>query len=198
MKTVAEHAIAIPSHLELPSALLVTKFLRADRGGLLRLDDARNLLRRSFELYRSTYDLRIHAWSFLPSRVDLVVGLPCEGTVKEALEKVFGYYTRRFNARYGKDGALFRTKFVKRLLVGQPAIAAAVERVSRMPETSRCRWEPGRECWSSAGFYRLGREDRILTPLPGVARPWGRRREEAGRMAASFEEPTAPEYAPGR
>lgn len=152
-------------------ALLVSKFLRPERGGALRRDDARNLLRRTMEVHAVRPSLLVHAWAFLPSRVDLVIGLPSPEPVADVLSDLFGYYTRRFNARYGKQGALFRSKFVKRLLVGGLAITEAIDRLHDAPADAECRARPGAEPFSSAPFYRAGAPDLIVTPyLPAVRR----------------------------
>ena len=144
-------------------ALWATKVLRPDRAGAFRRDDARNLLRRTLHAYVARHRLRIHAWSVQPSRVHIVLALPMERSVASLLGDLFGYYSRRFNARYGKKGALFRTKFLRRLLIGPLAIHDAIGRVHGAPAESDVEVRPGQEAWSSRDCYEGGVHDGVVT-----------------------------------
>ena len=131
-------------------AVLITKHLRPERGGALRRDDARNLLRRTIEYHVNEGRLVIYAWNCLPSRTSLVIALPTPKPLADTVGDLYGYFTRRFNARYAKEGALFRTKFLKRVLTGADEIRAAIERVNRAPDENHLAQRPGSEAWSSA------------------------------------------------
>jgi hypothetical protein len=150
------------------SALYIVKHLRPDHGGALRRDDARNLLRRTMETYVRRHGLRVHAWAFLPSRVEMVIGLPTAVPLQESLGDLFGYFTRRFNARYRRNGAVMRTKFVRRLLVGPASIHGGIVRVNAAAAADDLVNEPGREPWSSVDSLHGGTSDRIVTRyVPG-------------------------------
>jgi len=145
-------------------ALWATKVLRPDRAGSLRRDDARNLLRRTMTAYAVKYGLRFHAWSAVPSRIHMVIAIPVDITLTKVLGDLFGYYTRRFNARYGKEGPVFRTKFLRRVMIGPLAITDAIRRVHAMPRDLDLRSEPGEEPWSSQPCYEHGgRSDGVIT-----------------------------------
>ena len=153
-------------------ALWATKVFRPDRAGAMRRDDARNLLRRTLTSFSKRHSLRIHAWAVQPSRIHLVLQIPTGIALTPALASMFGYYTRRFNARYGKSGPVFRTKFLRRVIIGPLAITDAIRRVHRLPETDDIVVEAGEEPWSSAECYELGaKPDGIVTPYqPSVVR----------------------------
>ena len=78
--------------------------------------------------------------------------------------ELFGYYTRRFNARYGRTGPLFRTKFLRRVMIGPLAITDAIRRVHAFPKNDGLVTEPGDEPWSSHACYEHGgRSDGVIT-----------------------------------
>lgn len=160
------------SHAHLPDyALLLTKHLRPDRGGALRRDDARNLLRRSIELHVLEHEMKIHAWAFHPSRIELLLSIPSSRPVQPTVAALFGYYTRRFNMRYGQTGPVFRTKFLKKILIGSDAIIGAIEAMHAGVRAAALLEKPGQEAFSSRRFYDDGAADAILTPYPpAVAR----------------------------
>ncbi len=160
------------SHAHLPDyALLLTKHLRPARGGALRRDDARNLLRRTIELHVAQYEMKIHAWAFHPCRVELLLSIPSVRPVQASTAALFGYYTRRFNTRYGETGPLFRTKFVKRILIGSDAITSAIEGIHAGVRAAALLEKAGQEAFSSRRFYDDGAADALLTPYaPALAR----------------------------
>lgn len=145
------------------NAMLVTKYLRPDCGGVLRRDDARNLMRRALELHVANDNLTLLAWAFLPSKVTLLVQLPTPLPLGDTLAELFGYYTRRFNVRYQRRGALFRTKFVKKVCTGPAEIERAIRRMHVAVDTMSHRPRPGEEPWSSASVYRNGTRDAITS-----------------------------------
>ena len=145
-------------------ALWATKVLRPERAGSLRRDDARNLLRRTMTAYVAKHGLRFHAWAVMPSRIHVVVAIPMDLALTKVLGDLFGYYTRRFNARYGKEGPVFRTKFLRRVMIGPLAITEAIRRVHAMPRNEGLRSAPGEEPWSSHDCYEHGgRPDGVVT-----------------------------------
>ena len=145
-------------------ALWATKVLRPERAGSLRREDARNLLRRTMTAYVAKYDLRFHAWSVAPSRIHVVVAIPTDLALTKLLGELFGYYTRRFNARYGRGGPVFRTKFLRRVLIGPLAITDAIRRVHAVPRAEGIKPEAGDEPWSSHDCYEYGgRSDGVVT-----------------------------------
>ena len=143
-------------------ALWATKVLRPERSGAMRRDDARNLLRRTLQAYVAKHSLVIHAWAVEPARIHLLAAMPPFLNVEELLGDLFGYYTRRFNTRYRKRGALFRTKFLTRTPLGVLAIIDAIRRVHTAPR-EHDRGKPGEEAWSSRGVYEGGPHDGIVT-----------------------------------
>lgn len=144
-------------------ALWATKVLRPERGGALRRDDARNLLRRTLQAHAVRYSLRILAWSAEPSRVHLVLQLPLPRPASGVLGDLFGYYTRRFNARYRQGGALFRSKFLRRVVLGPLAVTDAIRRVHRAPFDADVVPRPGQEPWSSESCYDGAPHDGVVT-----------------------------------
>lgn len=164
------------SHAHLPDyALLLTKHLRPACGGALRRDDARNLLRRTIELHVVTYEMKVHAWAFHPSRVELLLGLPSARPVQASLAALFGYYTRRFNARYAETGPVFRTKYVKRILIGADAITNAIEAMHADVRAAALIEKPGQEAFSSRRYYDGGAPDTIVTPYEPAMRRFSQR-----------------------
>lgn len=160
------------SHAHLPDyALLLTKHLRPACGGALRRDDARNLLRRTIELHVITYEMKVHAWAFHPSRVELLLALPSARPIQASVSALFGYYTRRFNSRYRETGPVFRTKFVKKIVIGSDAITNAIEALHEEIRAASLLEKPGQEAFSSRRYYDEGAVDTIVTPYePAVAR----------------------------
>ena len=156
-------------------AMLVVKYVRPARGGALRRDDARNLLRRTLQYHVVSGRLSLYGWAFLPSKVALLIAMPTPAPLSETLGNVFGYFTRRLNNRYHRTGAVFRTRFVKRVLTGPEEIEAALAKVHRLPDELALR--PGGEEWSSASIYRAGVDDaitrRYLAPVPLDQQPYG-------------------------
>ena len=153
-------------------ALWATKVFRPDRAGAMRRDDARNLLRRTLTSFVKRHSLRIHAWSVQPSRIHLLLQIPPDVALTPALASMFAYYTRRFNARYRKSGPIFRTKFLRNVIIGPLAITEAIRRVHALPAAQDIVIQPGGEPWSSADCYELGAKlDGIVTPYqPSVVR----------------------------
>lgn len=146
-------------------ALWATKVFRPDRAGAMRRDDARNLLRRTLTSFARRHSLRIHAWAVQPSRIHLMLQIPADITLTPVLASMFAYYTRRFNTRYGKSGPIFRTKFLRRVIIGPLAITDAIRRIHRLPASDDIVVGPGEEPWSSAECYELGAPpDGIVTP----------------------------------
>lgn len=143
-------------------AMLVTKFLKKQRGGAMRREDARNLLRRTLESHTDRRGLVIYAWAFLPSKVVLLVKLPTAIPLAVSLGEVFGYYTRRFNARYRRSGAVFRTRFLKKVLLGEEEIERAIAHIHAQPADAEMREHPGAEPCSSRAAY-VGAMDGITT-----------------------------------
>lgn len=145
-------------------ALWATKVLRPESAGALRRDDARNLLRRTLTAYAAKHSLRFHAWAVQPSRIHLVVAIPMDVRLSDILASLFGYYTRRFNARYGKSGPVFRTKFLRRVMIGPLAITDAIRRVHALPRAEGLTSLPGQEPWSSRECYEHGgQSDGVVT-----------------------------------
>lgn len=142
-------------------AMLVTKYVRPERGGALRRDDARNLLRRTLEYHAANGRLTLYAWAFLPSKVSLVIALPTPIPLALTVGDVFGYFTRRLNNRYRHTGAVFRTRFLKKVLSGPDEILAGIAAVHRMPVRKDLVYRPGAEPWSSEALYRMGTDDAI-------------------------------------
>lgn len=153
-------------------AVLITKYLRHTKGGALRRDDARNLLRRTLECYARKHRLELLAWGFLPSKMMLVVALPTRVPLQTILGELCGYYTRRFNARYGKEGPLFRTRFLKQIAVGPVEIREVIDQVHDAVREESMRMRPGAEPFSSIEAY-AGRPDTLTTlwrpPIPTIA-----------------------------
>ena len=137
-------------------ALWATKVMRPHSAGALRRDDARNLLRRTLVAYSSKYSLRFHAWAVQPSRIHLVIAIPTDRALSDVLASLFGYYTRRFNARYGKSGPVFRSKYLRRVMIGPLAITEAIRRVHALPRAEGIKPQPGEEPWSSHDCYEHG------------------------------------------
>jgi len=149
-------------------AVVITKFLNKKRGGALRRDDARNLLRRTLESQRARRGLVVHAWAFLPSKVVLLVQLPAQRPLATSLGELFGYYTRRFNARYRRSGPVFRARFLKSVLFSDEEILRAIARIHAMPAEHEVEECAGAEPHCSRSVY-LGTPDRITTPwVPGT------------------------------
>jgi len=144
-------------------AMLITKHLRPQRGGALRRDDARNLLRRTIEYHVSAKKLVVLAWVVTPCKVSMLIAMPTPRPITDALGELFGYYTRRFNARYNQEGSLFRVRFLKKMCSGAEEIRQAIERLHRIPEEMVLTGRPGSEAWSSADVYRQGVPDAITT-----------------------------------
>ena len=147
-------------------ALWVTKHVRPQARGALRRDDARNLLRRTLESYARRDRIKVLAWAFLPGRVELILTPPVEKPLSAVMTDLFAYYTRRFNARYGRSGPLMRTRYVRRTLVGPEAVASAIEHVERLP--SRLELKRRSEPWASGRtFGARRRDDRVVLRAVG-------------------------------
>src|SRR5438309_7928024 len=153
---------------EIDHALRVSKLVRRERYGALRYSDARNLFRRTLEVYRQRWSLPLYAWSIVPSRIELVIGVPDPRyDPKIELMDLFGYFTRRYNRRYRKDGSLLRTKFGLSRLAGTRAICDAIDEVHALPESMPL--FAGHEPWSSLNVYDKGYPDRTVAPyLPAL------------------------------
>lgn len=144
-------------------ALWATKVLRPERAGSLHRDDARNLLRRTLTAYVAKHGLRVHAWAAEPSRIHVVVAIPVDIALTDVLAELFAYYTRRYNARYGKLGPVFRTKFLRRVMIGPLAITDAIRRVHAAARSEEHKAAPGEEPWSSRNCYEHGeRSDGVI------------------------------------
>ena len=149
-------------------ALWVTKHVRPAARGALRRDDARNLLRRTLESYVQRGEITVYAWAFLPARVELIVSPPQGRPLPPVMTDLFAYFTRRFNARYGRTGPLMRSRFVRRVLVGPQAIASAIEAVERLPSLLELKRRSGGEPWGSGrSFGSRRRDDRVAMRKPG-------------------------------
>jgi REP element-mobilizing transposase RayT len=151
-----------------PYAVWISKTLRRDCSGALRRDDARNLMRRTLESAIVRYDVRLHAWAIMPSRVELVVALPTAAPLQQIIGDAFCYFTRRFNSRYRHKGPIFRSKFIKRVLASPESVRRAIDDVNRMPLKAELVRKPGAEAFGSADFYREGSPDTLVTPFPGM------------------------------
>lgn len=149
-------------------AVRVKKLVRHEKGGALRHVDARNLFRRTLESFQERWALDVHGWAILPARIELVLSLPFEGyDAKADLNALFGYFTRRYNRRYGKVGPLLRSMFGIEPLAGPHEICVALDEIHRLPSTLKL--HPGTEPWSSVHVYDRGTPDRAVTPfLPAL------------------------------
>ena len=146
-----------PSPIELRDhALWATKVLRPSRAGAMRRDDARNLLRRALTFQVAKRGLHVYAWSVQPSRIHLLLQIPIEYALTPVLADLFTHYTRRFNARYGKKGPVFRSKFLRQVIAGPLAITEAIRRVHALPVNCGIALDPGDEPWSSESCYEIG------------------------------------------
>ncbi len=151
-----------------PYAIWIAKTLRHGFKGAFRRDDARNLLRRTLESAVERHGFRIHAWAALPARVELVLTLPPGLSVQDVVGDTFCYYTRRFNARYGRSGPMFRSKFLKRVLASEESLRRTIREVNLAPVRAGLERKTGQEPFSSAGSYADGESDGLTTVYPGM------------------------------
>lgn len=155
--------------------LWATKVLCPERAGAMRRDDARNLLRRTLAAFTAKHEITMFAWSVEPSRIHLVLAIPPGPPIEDLLGELFAHYTRRFNARYRRRGAVFRTKFLHRIPLGVLGVTDAIRRVHLAPGEDDRRL-PGQEPWSSREVYEGGRHDGVVTlyePPGGAIRRTG-------------------------
>ncbi|MDW3219676.1 MAG: transposase [Acidimicrobiales bacterium] len=90
-------------------------------------------------------DARAHAYALMPNHFHLVL----EATVDQmatTMKSLAASYTRRFNARYGYDGALFRGRYRSKPIASERQLRETVRYVHRNPvgdgplDPTRLRW----------------------------------------------------------
>ncbi|MFH1837143.1 MAG: transposase [Candidatus Omnitrophota bacterium] len=130
-----------------------------DRAELFRDDPDRQEYVGLLLRYKDQYKFKLHSYALIPGLIHLFIELESGTTISEIMHSVNSTYTKYYNARYDRQGHLFRGRFK----------AAVVEKERYMPEVSRLiHMLPVLEKitenaagykWSSYSLYLAGKED---------------------------------------
>ena len=90
-------------------------------------------------------DVEVHAFALMPNHFHLLIRAAVE-PLSAAMQSLGSEYTRRFNVKYGLDGALFRGRYRSHPVESRRHLAAALRYIhrnpchDRLPTLSSFRW----------------------------------------------------------
>jgi putative transposase len=97
-------------------------------------DEDRSILLSLIARASSRFGLEFHAYCFMPNHFHLLVRSP-SGQLSTTLQFIQQTYTQKFNARHGRDGALFRGRFHSILVDSETYLDVASRYIHRNPIT---------------------------------------------------------------
>lgn len=105
------------------------------------------------------YEWRVYALCLMSNHFHLVVSFD-EPTLADGMRIISGGHARQFNARHGRRGPLFESRYSDTHIVAEDHLLACVRYVAQNPVTAGLVEEPQDWPWSTYG------------QLIGVAHPW--------------------------
>jgi len=133
--------------VEFPS-LLTTSL--ADRRALFNSPTADRMFIEVLYEVRSETAFHLLAFVVMPDHMHLVLGPPASRRLAQVLQLVKGRFSHRYNAKTGRSGPLWQSRYHERTLRSEDELFAAIEYVHRNPVAAGLTREASAFPWSSA------------------------------------------------
>lgn len=117
----------------------------------------------------SRCSVEIWAYCLMPNHVHLIAVPTSEDGLRRAIGEAHRRYTVRVNLREGWRGHLWQGRFGS-FAMDEPHLSAAARYIELNPVRARMVAEPTEHRWSSARAHAEGRDDRLVSVAPLIAR----------------------------
>jgi putative transposase len=133
-----------------------------------------------------TYRLRCYALCLMSTHYHFLVGLR-EPNLADAMRQLNGSYSRRFNGRHGRRGALFESRYRDTRIADHQHLSTALRYIALNPVPVAAD-HPARWPWSTYGQLIGEQEPWRLLAVPLVLAHFSPRRNEAVRAVRELVE----------
>jgi putative transposase len=133
--------------VEFPSLLTTTL---ADRKTLFGSPTAARMFIEVLYEVQSETAFHLLAFVVMPDHIHLVLAPLASRRVAQVVQLIKGRFSRRYNAKAGRSGPLWQSRYHERTLRSEDELFAAIEYVHRNPLLAGLAWEASAFPWSSA------------------------------------------------
>lgn len=108
------------------------------------------------------FDFKLHAYCLMPNHYHLLIETGDE-SISKIMKKINEAYTRYYNVKYNRDGALFRGRFKSCEVNGDAYFLQTSRYISLNPVKAGIVAKPDQYKWSSYRMYTIGYDDGITS-----------------------------------
>lgn len=124
-----------------------------DRNLIFRNDFDRQLFMRELQRASSSHALELHGYCLMGNHFHLLV-CSREGCLARGMHQLGTRYGQQFNSRHGRDGPVFRARYVAKVVMEDAQLVATLRYIHANPVGAGLVSNPADWPWSSAAAYQ--------------------------------------------